>query len=404
VAGASVVPVVASAGESYLQPIPPLEDFTSTGDTGLPDLSPARWIWYPSGRTLQNTFLLFRREIECNGGPNRARGWIAADSRYRLEVNGQRVQWGPAPSDPRWAEADPVDLLPQLKPGKNVIGVTVLFYGAGDGTWPIGKPGFLFWLQLEHSDGLHETIVSDESWKVMLCRAWRPGHYKRWYLRALQEEFDARCFPFGWSEPGYPLEASWLKAMPLEGSPNKPALSTNYYEYMLDIGGGSPDSELRARSIPMLTEKFVPVSKLTEAYKLLWKVPSADYFDFRVPHAFVPSTVPIPDQLGDGGWDFELDPNSGIALTFEFEEQGVGWPLFTVDSPEGTTIELLYEAHEAGKGNDAGELALLNTHFDSWTRLICREGVNHFETFDFESMRWFQLHFHPGRGKCGCST
>ena len=25
----------------------------------LPDLEPARWIWYPSGRCLQNTFVLF---------------------------------------------------------------------------------------------------------------------------------------------------------------------------------------------------------------------------------------------------------------------------------------------------------------------------------------------------------
>jgi len=29
----------------------------------LPDLKPARWIWYPSERCLQNTFVLFRREL-----------------------------------------------------------------------------------------------------------------------------------------------------------------------------------------------------------------------------------------------------------------------------------------------------------------------------------------------------
>jgi hypothetical protein len=106
---------------------------------GLPNLSPAQWIWYPSGRTLQNTFVLFRRELLLTAKPRRATGWISADSRYRLELNGQRVQWGPAPSDPRWAEADPLDLTGYLEPGHNVIGVTVLFYGTGDGTW--GSPG-----------------------------------------------------------------------------------------------------------------------------------------------------------------------------------------------------------------------------------------------------------------------
>ena len=30
------------------------------------DLSPAKWIWYPSERTLQNTFILFRKEINID--------------------------------------------------------------------------------------------------------------------------------------------------------------------------------------------------------------------------------------------------------------------------------------------------------------------------------------------------
>jgi len=67
----------------------------------LPDLKPARWIWYPSGRCLANTFVLFRRVLDLPSAPLRATGWISADSRYLLEVNGQRVQWGPAPCDPR---------------------------------------------------------------------------------------------------------------------------------------------------------------------------------------------------------------------------------------------------------------------------------------------------------------
>ena len=40
-----------------------------------------------------------------------------------------------------------------------------------------------------------EKVVSDAAWQALLCRAWPPGHPKRWYLRALQEEFDARLYP-----------------------------------------------------------------------------------------------------------------------------------------------------------------------------------------------------------------
>ena len=44
----------------------------------------------PSERCLPNTFVLFRRELRLEEPPRRATGWIAADSRYRLDVNGQR--------------------------------------------------------------------------------------------------------------------------------------------------------------------------------------------------------------------------------------------------------------------------------------------------------------------------
>ena len=92
------------------------------------------------------------------------------------------------------------------------------------------------------------------SWKAFLDRAWEPGHYKRWYLRALQEEFDARLQPYGWSTPDFQTTAPWLPAMIMDGSPNKPALSTNYYEYMSDVGGGPAEAQLRPRSIPLLRE------------------------------------------------------------------------------------------------------------------------------------------------------
>ena len=71
------------------------------------NLAPAHWIWFPSGRTLPNTFILFRREIILPSKPRRATGWITADSRYCFTVNGQRIQWGPAPCDPRDQDVDP---------------------------------------------------------------------------------------------------------------------------------------------------------------------------------------------------------------------------------------------------------------------------------------------------------
>lgn len=125
-----------------------MSSFAKEDRNGALNLSPAKWIWYPAGRTLQNTFILFRKDVILKEKPLQANGWILADSRYRLFVNGKRVQWGPAPSDPRWQEADPLDLAGYLVEGKNTIAVEVCYFGTGDGTSPMGKPGFI--MNLDH--------------------------------------------------------------------------------------------------------------------------------------------------------------------------------------------------------------------------------------------------------------
>ncbi len=176
------------AGESDLEPWRPYRI----------DLAPAKWIWLPAERTLSNTFVLFRKEFDLPSEPIAATGWIAADSRYKLTVNGNRVQWGPAPCDPRSLDADPIDLKPVLRAGKNVIGVEVLFYGLGDGTWPGGKPGLILNLDVQTAQG-QVQVVTDGTWRALLDRAHPPGQYKRWFLRAMQEQFDARLYPHGWN-------------------------------------------------------------------------------------------------------------------------------------------------------------------------------------------------------------
>jgi len=361
-------------------------------DTSSLDLGPARWIWYPSERTLPSTFVLFRRTVTIDAPPVRAFGWIAADSRYLLSVNGSRVQWGPAPSDPRTLEVDPIDLTALLHQGENAIGATVLYYGHGDGTHPIGKPGFIFRLELQYADGTSKLVTSDESWRTNLPGSWTPGRYKRWYLRALQEQFDARRYPFGWDTTEYSPGADWLPAMALDCPPDKPPVCSTYPDYLLDSRGDRSSSSLLPRSIPLLREIDTAAARLAESFAITWHRPPEEYFDLLVPGAF---TAERTDWKADGAntCRIVLDGSRGAALTYEFKEQIVGFPYCTIEAPAGTVVELMVqEAHRPGGP------PLLNTHFHSWTRFICREGVNRFETFDFESCRWVQLHIHGTRG------
>jgi alpha-L-rhamnosidase len=351
------------------------------------DLAPARWIWYPSERTLPNTFVLFRRVIDLPDKPRSAKGWILADSRYLLSLNGGRIQWGPAPADPRWPEADPVDLTDRLRPGRNVLGATVLHYGLGEGTWPIGKPGFILRLEIEKQNGERELIFTDVGWRARLARSWPPGRCKRWYLRALQEVFDARLYPYGWDSEDFEPGDDWLPALVLDCPSDKPSICSTYPDYALDSQGEPAACDLRGRSIPPLKEPAVAAAGLADSFRVRWMRPPEEYFDFRTPGAFVVEREPCVDRAGPGSWSVPPSHDRAVALTFEFEEQVVGWPYFTVEAPAGTVVELMtQEAH------DKETTPWLDTQFYSWSRFTCREGTNRFETFDFESLRWLQLH------------
>ena len=368
------------------------------------NLAPARWIWLPSARCLPNTFVLFRRELKVTKVLRKATGWLTADSRYRLTVNGRRIQWGPAPCDPRWQEADPMDLTAALAAGENVVGVEVCYYGQGDGTWPMGAPGFLFRLDLAYTDGTTEQIVSDANWLCFLDRAHRPGMYKRWFLRALQEEFDARLHPYGWDTPMFRPDGQWVPSMLLRGAPDRPAIFAGGPEYVLypedptihAAAGFLADTDrvaLRAREIPLLDEaRIIAAKQMTECGRVRWKRDPLDWFESRMPDSFEiqrePAAVrPGPDK---DSWVVPATPTPQDAcfLTFELPEQMVGWPRCTVDAPAGTTIEMIvHESHDPVKGP-----AWLDSYIYHWSRFVCREGVNDIEPFDFECFKWLQLH------------
>lgn len=381
-----------AAGETDVFVAPAIANDASQS-AKLPDLRPARWLWYPSERCLANTMVLFRRELDLPAKPKRATGWVLGSSRYLLFANDRRIQFGPAPCDPRFEEIDPVDLTDVLQAGSNVIGCQVLYYGHGDGTWPAGKPGFLFCLDLEMPDGTTQRVVSDGQWQSHLARAWPPGQYKRWYLRAFQEEFDARLYPYGWAAPRFAVNRDWLGPRILDGPADKPAIAAGYGDYAQDIGAPRSETELRPRSIPRLVETFVPVNGLAEQFRIEWLRPAQEYFECMPPNAFKAEATVVAREAGPGVWQVDLDESQAVALTFELQEQVVGWPCFTIEAPEGTTVELLvHEAHAPGGP------PLLNTHFNAWSRFVCRQGVNRFETFDFESLRWLQLHIRNARG------
>jgi hypothetical protein len=372
-----------------------------TSDGAL-DLSPAKWLWYPGDRVLPNTFVLFRRILQLNAKPKKATGWIIGESRYLLEVNGGRVQWGPAPNDPRWPEVDHMDLTESLTSGENVIAATVLYFGQGDATCPMSRAGFIFKLEIEHADGRRETVLSDNSWRVHLSQAWKPGQHRMFFMQALQEEFDGRVHPHGWNEKGFAENEDWLEPSYPPCAANLPIFADPTNEVMNWIHGPKKfvygaevrsKFELRPRIIPMMRETWVSAAPLVEQHRIKWKRPIAEYFAMRPAKAYEAEVTRAAQPAGNNAWRLDLDPARGTTLTFALPEQSVGWPGITIEAPAGTTLEMM-----TLDGHQVGGPALLNTHHHKWARFTCREGVNHFRRFDFDCFRWLQVHLHPGRG------
>lgn len=345
----------------------------------------ASWIWAPFERTLPNTFVLFRKEFHLDGDVKSAKGLILADSRYKLTVNGFRIQWGPAVSDPRTPEADPLDLQMYLKAGSNVIGVEVLFFGHGDGTWVEGNPGLLLHLEIIMTDGTSRQIESNTEWHCKADRAHRPGQHKQWFLRALQEEFDARLHPLGWDRTGYQADGSWLHATELAIPAYLPSLAS---PEIAEMGGSEVQSQdamcILPRQLPMMAETLVTATLAGEGV-VHWKQAPEDWFDFRVQNSF--ELDPLPDPLPLEVERPPTDDRVGRYLLFHLPEEMAGWPVFEIEAGEGTIVEWMGQ-----ESHDPGNPPWLDTHFHTWVRWICREGINRFETFDFFAVRWMQLH------------
>ena len=160
------------------------------------------------GDRLDRPPVLFRRTFNLSGGIDRARLYVTAHGVYEAELNGRRI--GDHVLAPGWTSYrhrlryQTFDVTPILAEGGNVLGATV-----AEG-WYVGHLGsqggrrriwgddvaFLAQLEVRHTDGRVETIVTDGAWR------WANGPLLSAGLYA-GESYDARLERPGWSAPGY---------------------------------------------------------------------------------------------------------------------------------------------------------------------------------------------------------
>lgn len=332
----------------------------------------AKWIWLPAARTLPNTFALFRFTFHLESIPSELKGFICADSRYELRFNGTRVQWGPAPCDPRSMEADSFDLAQHARLGLNTIAVKVLYYGNPEGTWPFGKPGLICWT-------LDGRISTNSGWRCMVDRSQQPGSAPRWYLRSLQEKRDLRLEPENWDQPDF-NDSHWLLSKELSiDSSRTPSGGTEGVYHQDWIIWDEEATNLTERSIPLMKETSLDLGPPVESHSLAWHRPPEDWFDFRIPSFKIQPTTDERKLL--------LRSDEGRAFRFDLEKESVGFPWVEITAPAGTVVQLICQ--ESVNPKNSG---WLENHFHHFSQFTCREGRQKLEAFDYEALKHLQVH------------
>ncbi len=167
-----------------------------------------------------------RKEFKLSGQVKQARVYIIGLGLYELYINGKKVGTqvlAPSPTDYlKNVKYNVFDVTQNLTRGDNAMGVIL-----GNGRYytmrqhyknykikNFGFPKLLLQLEIDYTDGSHERIVTNNSWKgtgdgPILSNNEYDG-----------EEYDARKEFFGWDSPGFD-DSAWMKAEYVEEAPGR---------------------------------------------------------------------------------------------------------------------------------------------------------------------------------------
>jgi alpha-L-rhamnosidase len=238
----------------------------------------ARWIWHGPSVSERNVFVLFRHVVELPAAPESATIRVFADSRYRLFVNGERVEYGPARFPQSAPEYDSIDLTGWLAAGTNVVAVEVTHYGVDSGEAdPSPRPGFIAWGEIvcgkERID-----LATPGTWESRRLDAW-DQHAPNWsFMNHATEIADLRL-----------LERSWYVAADAGGFAAPSVVEAT------DAWG-----TLRERSVPMLRHRRVDAPLLAGAWEL--EPPAVGGVAFRVHLPEVRRTALAPIRHSIAWW------------------------------------------------------------------------------------------------------
>lgn len=266
----------------------------------------APWISFPSANVTEYGVYHFRNAFELDEIPAKLVVHVSADNRYNLFVNGQRICYGPAKGDLTSYKYDVIDIAPFLKKGKNQLAALV-YNGGKDKPLAFLSAQTAFFLKAENKD--FNELNTNTKWKVLKNPAYKPISYyemlfkDRWfygfYACGPGDNVDASQFPWGWEQIEYD-DSSWMFAERLEFD-------------------GKDPWNLVPRNIAFLDDHLVKP-------KAIRKVTG------------------IPYLVGSWNGDekITIPPHSKASILIDYEIFTMGYPEFTVNHGNGSSIKMKY--------------------------------------------------------------
>ncbi len=320
VAGAAADPVSTTLGHSFVWAAPAIA---------------------PPG---QQMYVAFRKTFELVDAPLAAHLAIFADTRYRLWINGQLVEFGPCRFDPRRPEYDLHDVRTLLKSGHNVIAVLVHAYAIGSFTnWNEQcarmmdhRPGLTAQLDLEMPKGNRQHLGTDSTWRLNAKTRFRPspGTYS-----SVPDNIDARLDDGDWTLAEYD-DGRWDAAVPISGD---------------DWGAIHP------RSIPLLRQ----------------------------------TVLSAPTMIEPAGTNLPMELKAGQQVVFDLGRAAQAYAILDFEAQAGSELELAHCAQYRDTGRKPGAATFTGDAFRD--RYVARAGRQTYMNGDTWGGRYLVLLVRSGR-------
>ncbi len=330
----------------------------------------AKWIVAPNlpDPILPNLWIAYRKTIQLDAIPTRARCRIACDTKYWLYVNGKNVVFegglkrGPTPYDTYY---DVVDLAPYLQKGTNTIAVLHWFFGKqGFSHVNSGVPGFLFDASTNGDGGL--KLLSDSTWKATVYSAVPEGltcpNITERGSKEVWAKFDASKVAKDWREK----TAGAYEMITADPQPNRRLGEWNVrFNAAYDFDGDWKSSDFDDSAWKGAKEVGYAVDPTTykplAPWNFLFKRPSPLFKDWGEREYLSLTEEPQPD--------------GGLKVVCQLPYNLHATPMLKVEAPAGLTIDIRTDDYMGGSEyNVRGEY-------------VTKDGVQ-----EYESLGWMNGH------------